>query len=129
MSEKRALGLVALLVRDYDEALAFFVGVLGFVLVEDTDIPAQMVRQRRTCRPTPSLQARMRFSIGESHTENSLAVACWNSERQSPSKQRSNSRSLAKRGDFYVKTTDGLLGRDCSACSGQYRDRSPDAAA
>jgi catechol 2,3-dioxygenase-like lactoylglutathione lyase family enzyme len=31
-----ALGLVALLVRDYDEALDFYVGKLGFELVEDT---------------------------------------------------------------------------------------------
>jgi RimJ/RimL family protein N-acetyltransferase/predicted enzyme related to lactoylglutathione lyase len=29
------LGLVALLVRDYDEAIAFYVGKLGFVLIED----------------------------------------------------------------------------------------------
>ncbi|MEZ5652392.1 MAG: VOC family protein [Burkholderiaceae bacterium] len=41
MIAKRALGLVALVVRDYDEALEFFVGVLGFELVEDTEIPAQ----------------------------------------------------------------------------------------
>jgi catechol 2,3-dioxygenase-like lactoylglutathione lyase family enzyme len=38
---KRALGLVSLVVRDYDEALAFFVGVLGFELVQDTEVPAQ----------------------------------------------------------------------------------------
>lgn len=30
------IALVALTVRDYDEALAFYVGVLGFRLVEDT---------------------------------------------------------------------------------------------
>jgi len=30
------LGLVSLVVRDYDEALAFYVGVLGFALVEDS---------------------------------------------------------------------------------------------
>lgn len=30
------LGLVALLVRDYDEAIAFFVAKLGFELFEDT---------------------------------------------------------------------------------------------
>jgi len=36
-----ALGLVSLVVRDYDEALAFFVGKLGFELVEDTPVPAQ----------------------------------------------------------------------------------------
>jgi catechol 2,3-dioxygenase-like lactoylglutathione lyase family enzyme len=41
MSARRALGLVSLVVRDYDEALAFFVGVLGFELVEDTEVPAQ----------------------------------------------------------------------------------------
>ena len=34
------LGLVALLVRDYDEALAFFVGKLDFELVEDSDLGA-----------------------------------------------------------------------------------------
>lgn len=38
---QRGLAHVALLVRDYDEALAFFVGVLGFALVEDTPQPAQ----------------------------------------------------------------------------------------
>ncbi|MBA3773797.1 MAG: VOC family protein [Ramlibacter sp.] len=41
MSATRALGLVALVVRDYDEALAFYVEVLGFDLVEDTAIPIQ----------------------------------------------------------------------------------------
>lgn len=38
---KQALGLVALVVRDYDEALAFFVGKLAFSLVADTPIPEQ----------------------------------------------------------------------------------------
>jgi len=32
------LSQFALTVRDYDEAIAFFVGVLGFTLVEDTDM-------------------------------------------------------------------------------------------
>jgi len=36
-----SLGLVSLVVRDYDEALAFFVGTLGFQLVEDSPVPAQ----------------------------------------------------------------------------------------
>lgn len=38
---KQFLGLTALLVRDYDEALEFYVGLLGFKLVEDTVIAAQ----------------------------------------------------------------------------------------
>lgn len=38
---KQSIAHVALVVRDYDEALAFYVGKLGFVLVEDTYQPAQ----------------------------------------------------------------------------------------
>ena len=41
---KQGLGLVSLVVRDYDEALAFFVGRLGFSLVEDTNVPEQSKR-------------------------------------------------------------------------------------
>jgi catechol 2,3-dioxygenase-like lactoylglutathione lyase family enzyme len=44
MSARRALGLIALVVRDYDEALAYFIDVLGFDLVEDTAISAQAKR-------------------------------------------------------------------------------------
>jgi catechol 2,3-dioxygenase-like lactoylglutathione lyase family enzyme len=33
---KQTLGYVALVVRDYDEAIAFFTGTLNFKLVEDT---------------------------------------------------------------------------------------------
>ncbi|HYN66568.1 MAG TPA: VOC family protein [Ornithinibacter sp.] len=33
------LGLVTLVVRDYDEAIAFYVEVLGFALREDTSLP------------------------------------------------------------------------------------------
>ncbi len=35
------LGLVSLVVRDYDEAIAFYVEKLGFTLTEDTYQPAQ----------------------------------------------------------------------------------------
>jgi catechol 2,3-dioxygenase-like lactoylglutathione lyase family enzyme len=41
---KQTLGLVSLVVREYDEALAFYVGVLGFTLVEDTFVPEQNKR-------------------------------------------------------------------------------------
>jgi catechol 2,3-dioxygenase-like lactoylglutathione lyase family enzyme len=40
----QSLGQVAIVVRDYDEALAFYVGVLGFNLIEDTLIPLQAKR-------------------------------------------------------------------------------------
>ncbi|GEP40964.1 VOC family protein [Brevifollis gellanilyticus] len=38
---QQSLGLVSLVVRDYDEALAFFVGKLGFQLIEDSYVPQQ----------------------------------------------------------------------------------------
>lgn len=37
----QSLGLVAIVVREYDEAIAFYVGTLGFELLEDTYIPEQ----------------------------------------------------------------------------------------
>jgi catechol 2,3-dioxygenase-like lactoylglutathione lyase family enzyme len=41
---RQSIGLVSLVVRDYDEALAFYVGVLGFELVEDSFVPEQNKR-------------------------------------------------------------------------------------
>ena len=38
---KQQLVQIALVVRDYDEALAFYTGVLGFVLIEDRYVPEQ----------------------------------------------------------------------------------------
>jgi len=38
---KQSLTMVSLVVRDYDEAIKFFVGTLGFVLVEDSAVPDQ----------------------------------------------------------------------------------------
>ena len=40
----QSLGLLSLVVREYDEALAFYVGTLGFTLVEDTEVPEQNKR-------------------------------------------------------------------------------------
>lgn len=38
---KQSIGLIALVVRDYDEAIAFYTKKLHFTLVEDTYQPAQ----------------------------------------------------------------------------------------
>ena len=38
---KQHLALTAIVVKDYDEAIAFFVGVLGFDLVEDSYVAEQ----------------------------------------------------------------------------------------
>lgn len=41
---KQSIGLVSLVVPEYDEALAFYVGVLGFTLIEDSFVPEQNKR-------------------------------------------------------------------------------------
>ncbi len=41
---KQHLGLTAIVVTDYDEAIDFYVGTLGFELVEDTYVPEQQKR-------------------------------------------------------------------------------------
>lgn len=41
---KQTIGLVSLVVREYDEAIAFYVGVLGFTLIEDLFVPEQNKR-------------------------------------------------------------------------------------
>ena len=38
---KQSLGIVSLVVRDYDEAIAFYTNTLGFDLIEDSYQPAQ----------------------------------------------------------------------------------------
>jgi catechol 2,3-dioxygenase-like lactoylglutathione lyase family enzyme len=50
----KSLAAVALVVRDYDEAIAFFVGTLGFTLVEDTFIEAQNKRWVVVAPPGPT---------------------------------------------------------------------------
>lgn len=41
---KQSIGLVSLVVPDYDEAIAFYVGVLGFTLIDDLFVPEQNKR-------------------------------------------------------------------------------------
>lgn len=41
---QQSIGLVSLIVRDYDEAIDFYVNKLGFNLVEDTVFPAENKR-------------------------------------------------------------------------------------
>ena len=41
---KQSIGLVSLVVPEYDEAVAFYVGILGFTLIEDSFVPEQNKR-------------------------------------------------------------------------------------
>ena len=38
---KQSIGQLSLVVREYDEAINYYVGALGFALVEDTYVPEQ----------------------------------------------------------------------------------------
>lgn len=67
------LGSISVLVREYDEAIAFFVGVLGFRLDEDTD----MGGGKRWVRVTP---------VG-SETSLILARAATDAQRAAVGKQ------------------------------------------
>jgi len=45
----QTLALVSLVVRDYNEALGFYVGILGFRLIEDIEIPDEDKRWVVVC--------------------------------------------------------------------------------
>ena len=73
------LAQVAIVVRDYDEAIRFYVDTLGFTLIEDTPVPAQDKRwvvvapsPASACRvllaraATPEQESRETFSVSES---------------------------------------------------------------
>lgn len=67
---KQQLSAVALLVRDYDEAIAWYTGILGFDLVEDTDLGEgkRWVRVRpRGAQETCLLLAKASGEQQESH--------------------------------------------------------------
>ena len=67
---KQSLSLVSLVVRDYDEALAFFVGKLGFVLVEDRHIAEEAKRWVVVAPPGAS---ESRLLLAKASTESQLA--------------------------------------------------------
>lgn len=66
---QQRMGLTAVVVRDYDEAIEFYTEKLGFELIEDTFIPAQQKRwvvvAPRGARESRILLAR---AVGEEQT-------------------------------------------------------------
>ncbi len=60
------IGLVSLVVDDYDDALAFFIGKLGFNLVEDTPVPEQ---SKRWVVVTPPGVSDSRLLLAKASTE------------------------------------------------------------
>jgi catechol 2,3-dioxygenase-like lactoylglutathione lyase family enzyme len=63
---KQRIGLVSLVVDDYEEALAFFIGKLGFDLVEDTAVPEQ---SKRWVVVTPPGASDSRLLLAKAATE------------------------------------------------------------
>jgi catechol 2,3-dioxygenase-like lactoylglutathione lyase family enzyme len=66
---KQLLGLAAIIVGDYDEAITFYVDTLGFALVEDTLIPEQAKRWV-VVAPRGSTETRLLLAraVGEEQT-------------------------------------------------------------
>jgi catechol 2,3-dioxygenase-like lactoylglutathione lyase family enzyme len=67
---KQSIGLVSLVVREYDEALDFFVGILGFTLVEDSPVPDQ---GKRWVVVAPPGATESRLLLARASTEEQLS--------------------------------------------------------
>jgi len=67
---KQSLGAVSLVVRDYDEAINFYVNTLGFVLIEDTRIEAQHKRWV-VVAPPDSTESRLLLARAEGPKQSS----------------------------------------------------------
>ena len=64
------LSLIALVVDDYDKAIAYYVGVLGFVLVEDTSLTPE----KRWVVVSPSKGAQTRLLLARAANERQSAA-------------------------------------------------------
>jgi catechol 2,3-dioxygenase-like lactoylglutathione lyase family enzyme len=63
---RQSIGQVALVVREYDEAIDFFVGALGFSLVEDSYIPDRDKRWVVVAPPgSPDSRLLLARAVGE----------------------------------------------------------------
>jgi catechol 2,3-dioxygenase-like lactoylglutathione lyase family enzyme len=67
---QQSFGLVAFVVRDYDEAIDFFVGALGFELVEDSLVPNQA---KRWVVVAPPGSSESRLLLARASTDEQLA--------------------------------------------------------
>ena len=69
---KQSIGLVSLVVPEYDEAIAFYVGILGFTLIEDSFVPEQNKRWV-VVAPPGSSESRLLLARA-SNTEQNLRI-------------------------------------------------------
>ena len=64
----QSLGQIAIVVREYDEAIGFYVDTLGFELIEDTPLPAQNKRWVVVAPPEPT-SARLLLARAVGHEQ------------------------------------------------------------
>jgi catechol 2,3-dioxygenase-like lactoylglutathione lyase family enzyme len=74
----QTLGYVALMVRDYDEAIAFFTQKLGFELVEDSVATDRLGHEKRWVLAAPPHSHATKLLLA-------LAVVYWERSSKSPS--------------------------------------------
>jgi len=67
---KQSIGQLSIVVREYDEAINFYVGTLGFTLVEDTYIPEQDKRWV-VVAPPGSIESRVLLARASSEEQSS----------------------------------------------------------
>ena len=67
---KQSIGQLSLVVREYDEAINFYVGTLGFTLVEDTCVPEQDKRWV-VVAPPGSIESRMLLARASNEEQSS----------------------------------------------------------
>ena len=65
---KQSIGQVAIVVREYDEAIAFYTNTLGFTLLEDTYIPEQGKRWVIVAPPN-SIECRLLLARAANHEQ------------------------------------------------------------
>ena len=93
----QSLGLVTLVVEDYDEAIAFYVRTLGFRLVEDSFIEAQNKRWVVVAPPGSSASPDSAGSAGSAGAGLLLGPSQWSRPgiaRRQPDRRSSVSVSL-----------------------------------
>ncbi len=69
MSSTRRIGHICVLVRDYDEAIAYYTQILGFALIEDTD----RGEGRRWVLVAPSADNAMQLLLAQASTPAQIA--------------------------------------------------------
>lgn len=70
MNASRRIAMVALLVRDYDQAIAWYRDALGFVLLEDTDLGGG----KRWVRMAPSRESSFALLLAKATTPEQQAA-------------------------------------------------------